>query len=373
MEELWRRGDRGSVVADIRATLTRLGLIDESKGEDLDLFDDGIDRAVRAFQQARGLRVDGQVGPQTYRALDEARWRLGDRTLSMQPRLMRGDDVAALQSRLITMGFDIGRLDGIFGPRTEGGVREFQRSVGVNADGVAGPATFAALVRLARTITGGTAQNLREHHALYSRGSSLAGRVVVLDPGHGAANKGVTSKGITESEVVFDIARRVEGRLVALGVTVFLTRGKDQDPDDVQRSDFANQTGADVTISLHCDALDNAEANGVSAYFYGHDAHGFDSPTGTRLADLLLREICARTAMRDCRSHPKTWELLRRTKMPTVRLDLGYLTNAHDAAILVNPDFRDHIAESIAVAIQRLYLPLENDAMTGVLRLQDLR
>lgn len=372
MEGLWRKGDRGSVVVDIRATLSRLGLL-HANATASDLFDDEVDHAVRSFQQARGLRVDGVVGSQTYRALDEARWQLGDRTLRIEARVMRGDDVAALQSRLITMGFDIGRLDGFFGPRTEAGVREFQRSVGLTPDGVVGPETCAALTRLARTITGGAAHVLREHHALHSRGSSLVGRVVVLDPGHGGQDHGMTGNELQESEIVFDIARRLEGRLVALGVTVFLTRGKDQNPDDGDRAEFANQTGADLMISLHVDALANPQAHGVSTYFYGHDAHGFDSPTGQNLAELILREICARTAMRDCHTHPKTWELLRRTRMPAIRIDMGYITNAHDAAILANPDFRDHIAEAIAVAIQRLYLPADNDALTGALALRDLR
>ncbi len=52
-----------------------------------------------------------------------------------------------------------------------------------------------------------------------------------------------------------------------------------------------------------------------------------------------------------------TWDLLRRTRMPAVRLDLGYLTNPGDAARLADPSFRDLVAEAIVVAVQRLYLP----------------
>src|SRR4051794_36237755 len=104
--QLFRRGDRGPAVAEIRAKLERLGLIESQPGDnstnptDL-LFDDETDRAVRGFQQARGLRVDGVVGPETYRALDEAHWRFGDRLLSYAvSRPFIGDDVATLQQRL---------------------------------------------------------------------------------------------------------------------------------------------------------------------------------------------------------------------------------------------------------------------------------
>lgn len=355
MERLWHKGDSGPVVTEIRSTLTRLGLIEAS---DSDRFDQEVDLAVRAFQQQRGLKVDGMVGSQTYRALDEARWRLGDRVLRVaSPRLMRGDDVAALQTRLVTMGFDAGRVDGIFGPRTETAVREFQLSVGIPADGVCGPETFTSLSRLARTITGGAAQALRERHLLRMHAGSLAGRVIVVDPGHGGEDVGESAHGVLESELMFDLARRLEGRLAALGVTVFITRNLERNPGDSERAEFANNAGADLTLSLHMDSHTSSAASGVATYYYGHDAHGFDSPLGERFAELVQRELCSRTGMLDCRAHPKTWELLRRTRMPAVRIDTGYITNADDAGKMSQSSFRDGVAEAIVIAIQRLYSP----------------
>src|SRR4051794_41963105 len=73
--QVYRHGDRGPGVVDLRAKLSRLGLL---PADETDLFDDAVDRAVRTLQQRRGLRVDGVVGPETYRALDEAHSRLGD-------------------------------------------------------------------------------------------------------------------------------------------------------------------------------------------------------------------------------------------------------------------------------------------------------
>src|ERR1041385_592984 len=104
-------GDRGSGVAEIRSRLAGLGLLDASSDEE---FDHTLDRAVRGFQQARGLRVDGVVGPETYRCIDEAHWRFGDRVLTYTVnRPIVGDDVATLQQRLLELGFDPGRCDGI--------------------------------------------------------------------------------------------------------------------------------------------------------------------------------------------------------------------------------------------------------------------
>jgi murein DD-endopeptidase MepM/ murein hydrolase activator NlpD len=101
--------------------------------------------AVRRFQARRGLAVDGIAGPQTRRALGwRGRPRLGSRALTPGAR---GWDVAALQFLLATRGFAAGSFDGVLGPRGDAAVRRFQAWAGLAADGVAGPATLAALRR----------------------------------------------------------------------------------------------------------------------------------------------------------------------------------------------------------------------------------
>jgi N-acetylmuramoyl-L-alanine amidase len=372
--QVFRRGDHGPVVAEIRDKLARLGLL-AAQRPDLDAFDDETDHAVRAFQQDRGLRADGVVGPETYQRLDEARWRLGDRPLSHAVNHpFTGDDVATLQQRLLDLGFDPGRCDGIFGRRTEAALRELQRNVGLAPDGILGPTTLAALRRLSRTVTGGSPSARREEEQLLRGGTALSGRVVVLDPGHGGADPGTTGHGLTESDVVFDLATRVEGRLGPLGVSTFLTRGPDTGNDDDGRAGFANETDADLVISLHTDATANSRACGVATYFYGANLpeRVVRSAVGERLAGLVQREIVARTDLLDCRTHPKAWQLLRGTRMPTVRVDVGYLTNAGDATRLATPEFRDAIAEAIVVAVQRLYLPADRDFVTGQFRMPAL-
>jgi N-acetylmuramoyl-L-alanine amidase len=69
--------------------------------------------------------------------------------------------------------------------------------------------------------------------------------------------------------------------------------------------------------------------------------------------------------------HAKNWDLLRRTRMPAVRVEVGYLTNPGDALRLADPAFRDVLAEAVAAAVQRLYLPEDADAQTGALRIPE--
>lgn len=369
----YRRGDSGAAVAEIRSKLAVLGLLEPSAGWDGDpLFDDAVDVAVRTFQQQRGVTVDGIVGPQTYRTLDEARWRLGDRILHHAvSHLLAGDDVAALQRRLLELGFDCGRVDGIFGHDTEAALREFQRGVGIAPDGTCGPSTFKALDRLARTVVGGSAHALREETALARSGPAMTGKTIVIDPGHGGLDRGVTAHGLDEAGLVEDLASRIEGRLLATSVEAFLTRGPEVSLDERERAAIANTAAADLVISLHVDAHGGPAAQGVATYYYGNDGYGHSSAVGERFAGLVQREIVARTDLVDCRTHGRTWDLLRRTRMPTIRIELGYLTNPGDAARLRDAAFRDYVAEAVVVAVSRLYAP-EDDAVTGQIQLAEL-
>lgn len=369
----YRRGDRGPVVAEIRALLAALGLLLAEPGRlgFGDTYDERCDRAVRAFQQRRGLTVDGVVGPETYRGLDEARWRLGDRLLSyVVSRPYVGDDVAALQDRLTELGFDAGRIDGVFGVDTERALREFQRDTGLPPDGTCGPETLRALRRLGRIVVGGSPRQLRERELLASSGPALTGKTVVIDPGHGGDDTGVVVAGLAERDLVADLGDRIEGRLSAAGVTALRTHSG-LTRSTAERADFANSVAADLFVSLHAAASPSPRCEGLATYYFG-TAGGGGSATGERLADLTRRELAARTGLIDGRSHPKTWELLRLTRMPAIRVDVGYLTNPGDLGRLVQPEFRDLLAEAILIAVQRLYLPEDADVTTGSLRMSAL-
>ena len=124
---------------------------------------------------------------------------------------------------------------------------------------------------------------------------------------------------------------------------------------------FANATNADLVLSLHCDAPRHlaARRGGSPAYYYGVGATRGAGAARTRQSDssspgCVQREVVARTDLLDCGIHGKTWDLLRRTRMPAVRLEVGYVTHPGDAARLADPAFRDTVAEAATIAVQRL-------------------
>ncbi len=371
-----RRGDSGPAVTAVRERLRLAGVLPGGPpAGDLN-FDGAVEEAVKIFQQRRGLIVDGVVGRSTYAVLDGARWALGDRVLRYVPEyFVEGDDVVSLQSRLAELGFGPGKVDGIHGPGTDAAVRGFQTAVGLAPDGTVGPETMRAFAGLRRSVGGGSANALREREQIRRGGFSLSGRTIVLDPGHGGADPGALGlHGLVEAEVALALARHIEGRLSAHGVSVVFTRTEGTEGGtEEERAAFANACGADLVLSLHADHSSTGAAHGAATFFYGHTDHAGWSTTGENFADLLLREVVARTGLTDCRTHARTWPMLRRTQMPAVRFDFGYLSHPDDAATLSHDQTLGQIAEGVVVALQRMYLGESDTARTGVLRLDDLR
>ncbi|MQA08481.1 MAG: N-acetylmuramoyl-L-alanine amidase [Pseudonocardiaceae bacterium] len=365
-----RRGDTGPAVAEIRSTLAALDLLPPANGAAT--FDGAVEHAVRTFQQRRGLMIDGIVGPATYRALRDATYRLGGRPLAyLVSAPVRGDDVFALQERLLELGYDAGRPNGVFGAQTEQALRNFQRDYGLNVDGICGAETIRGLKQLSPRTSGGRPVLLREQELVRRAGPRLSGKRIVIDPGHGGEDPGVVTSELTESEVVWDLARRLEGRMKATGMEALISRGTANSPSESDRAAFANEAAADLLLSLHCDRNQSPDAQGIATFHYG-TGNGTTSTVGEALAGFMQRELVARTGMLDCRVHPKTWEILLHTRCPAVRVEMGYLTNAGDYERLSDPAFRDVVAEGMLVAVKRLYLLGENDQPTGTFTFNDL-
>ena len=106
-------------------------------------------------------------------ALVEASWSLGERLLYLTSPNLRGDDVAELQTRLSRLGFDCGKVDGIFGPIASEAVSSFQANCGLSEDGIFGQQTLLALDRVSRqTGDGPGIAALRDRDQLVRSGDS---------------------------------------------------------------------------------------------------------------------------------------------------------------------------------------------------------
>lgn len=389
MADVLRVGDRSPRVAEARVTLARLGLLQSYTGDvrptggdsqqfnDADTyFDAPLAEVIKAFQQSRGILPTGAIDDTTLREMRGASYTLGARPLTYQEdNPLVGDDVVQLQEHLQELGFYSSRLDGHFGADTNHALLSYQINGGLDPDGVCGPDTIRALNLLGRRIRGGSAQAIREREDMRQAGPQLAGKRVVIDPALGGKNAGRVVQGrygqITEEEILWDLATRVHDRMRAIGMETIISRPRMDNPSTKDRADMANAFGADMVISLQCDDYPNEKASGVATFYFGSEV-GSSSLTGETLSGFIQREIVARTALQNCGTHARTWEILRFTKAPTVEVVAGYLSNPGDVAVMTDPTSRDAIAEAIVVAVKRLYLLEDDNQPTGTYRFAEL-
>ncbi|MDJ0496572.1 MAG: peptidoglycan-binding protein [Acidimicrobiia bacterium] len=236
---LYRIGDDGEAVRDIQDRLAALGFnpAQDSRGG----FGEATAAAVSAFQAKRGLWVDGIVGPDTWRALVSAGYQLGSRMLYHRVPMMRGDDVADLQRRLNSLGFDAGNVDGIFGPDTLRGLLNFQSNRGLAEDGVLGSEVVDELSLMARATSKPGREIVRDHQWLESLPSTIAGQRIYIDP---------FCRDEEEASATWGPAIYLSTIIQAHGAQIALSRSVDTAPPERVRALRANRLGVDLVISL---------------------------------------------------------------------------------------------------------------------------
>ena len=288
------RGDESDEVVLLQQRLASAGfaLALSANG----IFDASTAAAVADFQASRGLSVDGICGPHTWIALKEASWSLGDRNLYLSQPMLRGDDVAELQLRLGSLGFDAGRVDGILGPDTAGAVEEFQLNSGLIADAVCGPDTTAALIRMSARVTPATVAAVRERAKLQRAPRRLTEQhIMIASTSTMAAVAGELATGLRRSGAIVSEAC---------------------DWPESERADEANRLGVDVYLGL----LPSVEDACRVAYFA---TEGFVSPGGQRLADVLGQRLPAALGIDRADVRGMRLPVLRHTRMTAVQCLVG--------------------------------------------------
>lgn len=294
---LFHTGDRGEPVLDVQGRLAALGFPtdDDPPG----MFGDATRDAVAAFQEARGLPVDGVVGPETWRALVDAGFRLGDRMLYHRIPMMRGDDVADLQARLNSLGFDTGKVDGIFGPDTLRGLLDFQSNRGLAEDGIAG-GLVASELRLVELATQKHGRELvRERQWLTDLPSTIAGQAIYLDPECRTPGE-ASSTWITATETA--------ATLQLLSARPTISRSIDTSPGASIRAQRANRMNVDMVIGLF---VPQDREEGV---LYFHSEHS-SSAAGRAIAEIVGSRLGLDV-------HGSTMPMLKETRAPAVLVSL---------------------------------------------------
>jgi N-acetylmuramoyl-L-alanine amidase len=171
---------------------------------------------------------------------------------------------------------------------------------------------------------------------------------VVLDPGHGGPDPGAVGiGGLRETDVVLDVALQVAQLLQNRGVQVLLTRTSEVDVDLPPRVALANRSGADLFVSLHANALsmDRPDVNGIETFY-------FQGGRSYELALSIQRQLLAVSpGTPDRGARPGRFFVIRRTVMPSVLTEMGFVTGEIDAPRLADARFRQTLAAAITKGI----------------------
>ncbi|MEW6622563.1 MAG: N-acetylmuramoyl-L-alanine amidase [Bacillota bacterium] len=192
--------------------------------------------------------------------------------------------------------------------------------------------------------------------------SSLFGKVIVVDPGHGVLRaNGIGSDpgaigptGLTEREVVMDISNRLAAILTEQGAKVVLTRTGDTTLDLQERVDLANSLNADLYVSVHANGSTNRNIMGTSTYFYAPSSDPILGPQRAqriRLAQFVQKSLVAHGGRPDLGIMESSFKVIRETNMPSILVETAFITNPTEEALFKDPAFRAKMAKGIAEGI----------------------
>ncbi|MFS0785735.1 N-acetylmuramoyl-L-alanine amidase [Shouchella sp. 1P09AA] len=168
---------------------------------------------------------------------------------------------------------------------------------------------------------------------------------IMLDPGHGAHDSGAAANGLMEKDVVLDIAHKTKKRLEELGYVVNMTRETDVFLSLEERVAVTSAWGADQFVSIHANGHTNVEAAGIETFYHP------SSTTGKAMAQSTQQSLLADTGAVDRSVKQETFHVLRNSPVPAILVEVGFITNAEEAAKLSDDSYQETIAHAIAKGI----------------------
>ena len=177
----------------------------------------------------------------------------------------------------------------------------------------------------------------------------LDGIRIVLDPGHGGRDIGASGqKGTIEKDITLKTAIKIKSGLEQVGADVKITRDGDNYTSLDDRVEMAAKHQADLFISIHYDAFETNDVHGMTSYYYRKEDQ--------KIAEYIHQQIFkVDISTRNRGVSFGDYYVLRENKVPAVLLELGYLSNAEDEALINTDDFQNKVTTGIVEGVIRYY------------------
>ncbi|MBQ9990541.1 MAG: N-acetylmuramoyl-L-alanine amidase [Lachnospiraceae bacterium] len=178
--------------------------------------------------------------------------------------------------------------------------------------------------------------------------------LIVIDAGHGGEDSGCLWNGVMEKEVNLAIAKLVKEKLTGLGYRVVMTREDDSYVTLADRVRIANESGADLYISIHQNAYEDVRAEGIEVWYNEDKSEGDDK----RLALLLGQQTVKATGAkeREFQSDSRMYGVIN-TTMPACLIETGFLSNKAEREKLVTAQYQEQIAQGITQGVSYYFEP----------------
>ena len=178
-----------------------------------------------------------------------------------------------------------------------------------------------------------------------SSASSSAPITVVIDAGHGGHDRGgIPGQSVAEKDMTLDVAQRLRNVLAASGYRVVMTRDSDVFVPLGTRVAIANSYGNAIFVCIHFNATKRAGASGIETYFYSRDS--------LPLASAIHYFVTGGAPSANRGVRRRGYYVLRRTSVPAVLVECGFLTNPTEAAYAQSASYRQKLAEEIAAGVR---------------------
>src|ERR1051325_182715 len=167
---------------------------------------------------------------------------------------------------------------------------------------------------------------------------------VVIDPGHGGFDRGgIPGQRVAEKTMALDVSQRLAKKLRAAGFRVVMTRDSDVFIPLGERVRIANSYRGAIFVCIHFNSASRVDANGIETYYY--------STESAALAANIHRQVIAGTETDNRGIRRRGYFVLRRTQIPPVLVECGFLTNPGEARLVLQSAYRDQLAEQIAAGV----------------------
>lgn len=183
---------------------------------------------------------------------------------------------------------------------------------------------------------------------------NLYAGLVVIDAGHGGNDPGTSANGLVEKEVTLDIAKRLNELLVTNKISTYMIRTEDIFLDHKKRIAIANEKSASLYISIHCDWFNNPSYGGTQTFYINKSDLKYKNLTELQYAKNVQTELIKAMGSNN-RGIAERGDLAvtKYAQMPSVLVELGFLSNPTDSANLATSTYRQKVAEGLAAAIKK--------------------